>query len=47
MFIATWFSNFIFYGAIEDAKESFTSAYQSYEFKKVTDSKNMRFFRAD
>ncbi len=47
MFIATWFSNFIFYGAIEDAKESFTSAYQSYEFKKVTDSKNMKFFRAD
>ena len=47
MFIATWFSNFIFYGAIEDAKESFTSAYQSYEFKKVTDSKNIKLFRAD
>ena len=47
MFIATWFSNFIFYGAIEDAKESFTSAYQSYEFKKLTDNKNIRIFRAD
>ncbi|MHA2186082.1 MAG: hypothetical protein ACXAAI_13910, partial [Promethearchaeota archaeon] len=29
MFIASWYSNFIFYGAIEDAKESFSSAYQS------------------
>lgn len=47
MFIATWFSNFIFYGAIEDAKESFTSAYQSFEFKKVTDNKNIGLFRAD
>ena len=47
MFIATWFSNFIFYGAIEDAKESFTSAYQSFEFKKVTDNKNIRLFRPD
>jgi tetrahydromethanopterin S-methyltransferase subunit H len=47
MFIATWYSNFIFYGAIEDAKESFTSAYQSFEFKKVTDNKNIRLFRAD
>lgn len=47
MFIATWFSNFIFYGAIEDAKESFTSAYQSFEFKKVTDNKNIRLSRAD
>ena len=44
MFIATWFSNFIFYGAIEDAKESFTSAYQSYQFKKITDNKNIKFF---
>jgi len=44
MFIATCFSNFIFYGAIEDAKESFTSCYQSREFKKVTDNKNIKFF---
>jgi tetrahydromethanopterin S-methyltransferase subunit H len=35
MFIATWFSNFIFYGAIEDAKECFISAYQATEFKKI------------
>ena len=46
MFIATWFSNFIFYGAIEDAKESFTSSYQSHEFKKVTDNKNIKFFNS-
>ena len=35
MFIASWFSNFIFYGAIEDAKECFASTYQSFEFKKI------------
>lgn len=33
--IVSWFSNFIFYGAIEDAKESFSSVYQAMEFKKV------------
>ncbi len=44
MFIASWFSNFVFYGAIEDAKESFASAYQALEFKKVTSSKNIRLF---
>ena len=42
MFISTWFSNFIFYGAIEDAKECFTSAYQSFEFKKIVRSKNIK-----
>jgi len=47
MFIASWFSNFIFYGAIEDAKESFTSAYQSYEVKTLSESKNIRLFRVD
>ena len=40
MFIAAWYSNFLFYGPIEDAKESFASAYQSIEFKKVVKSKN-------
>ena len=45
MFIATWYSNFIFYGAIEDAKESFSSAYQSLEFKKIIRSKNMKLFK--
>lgn len=44
MFIATWFSNFIFYGAIEDAKESFTSAYQSHQLKTVMNNKNIKFF---
>ncbi|MFX1427659.1 MAG: hypothetical protein ACFFBE_14485 [Promethearchaeota archaeon] len=44
MFITTWYSNFIFYGAIEDAKESFSSAFQSIEFKKVMKSKNMKLF---
>jgi len=44
MFIATWYSNFIFYGAIEDAKESFSSAYQSQEFKKIVRSRNMKLF---
>ncbi|MFW9942236.1 MAG: hypothetical protein ACFFFT_14450 [Candidatus Thorarchaeota archaeon] len=45
MFIATWYSNFIFYGAIEDAKESFSSAYQSLEFKNVIKSRNIKFFK--
>ncbi|MHA1149858.1 MAG: hypothetical protein ACTSR8_16605 [Promethearchaeota archaeon] len=35
MFVATWYSNFLFYGPIEDAKECFASAYQAYEFKKT------------
>jgi tetrahydromethanopterin S-methyltransferase subunit H len=45
MFIAAWYSNFIFYGAIEDAKESFSSTYQSIEFKKIVRSKNMKLFK--
>ncbi len=45
MFIATWFSNFIFYGAIEDAKESFSSAYQSVEFREIIRSKNIKLFK--
>ena len=44
MFIATWLSNFIFYGAIEDAKESFSSAYQTTEFKKIVESRNLKLF---
>ncbi len=44
MFIATWLSNFIFYGAIEDAKESFSSAYQAIEFKKIVKSRNLKLF---
>ncbi|MHA2181509.1 MAG: hypothetical protein ACXAAH_08810, partial [Promethearchaeota archaeon] len=41
MFAATWFSNFIFYGAIEDSKESFSSAYQAFEFKKIVKERNL------
>jgi len=44
MFAATWFSNFLFYGAIEDAKESFASARQAMDFKKVINEKNIKFF---
>ncbi|MFX0137420.1 MAG: hypothetical protein ACFFDN_27520, partial [Candidatus Hodarchaeota archaeon] len=44
MFIAAWFSNFIFYGAIEDAKESFASAYQSIEFRDIVRSRNIKLF---
>ena len=42
MFIASWFSNFIFYGAIEDAKESFASTYQALEFKNILKNKNIK-----
>ena len=44
MFMATWVSNFIFYGAIEDAKESFSSAYQATEFKNIVKSRNLKLF---
>ena len=44
MFIASWFSNFIFYGAIEDAKESFASVKQSLEFKNILRSQNIKLF---
>jgi tetrahydromethanopterin S-methyltransferase subunit H len=42
--LASWFSNFILYGAIEDAKESFSSAYQSIEFKNIVKSRNIKLF---
>ena len=42
MFITTWFSNFIFYGPIEDATECFASAYQSYAYKKTISEHNIR-----
>ena len=44
MFIASWFSNFLFYGAIEDATECFAAAYQSFEFKKTALERNIKFF---
>ena len=42
--IVAWLSNFIFYGAIEDATESFSSAYQSLELKKIVNNRNMKLF---
>ncbi|MHA1756620.1 MAG: hypothetical protein ACTSVV_07615 [Promethearchaeota archaeon] len=44
MFAASWYSNFIFYGAIEDAKECFASAFQAYEFKKIVKDHNLKLF---
>ncbi|MFW9818848.1 MAG: hypothetical protein ACFFE5_04500 [Candidatus Thorarchaeota archaeon] len=45
MFIVTWFSNFIFYGAIEDAQESFASASQSLEFRDIVKNRNIKLFK--
>jgi len=45
MFIVTWFSNFIFYGAIEDAPESFASAFQSIQFREILKTRNIQLFR--
>jgi tetrahydromethanopterin S-methyltransferase subunit H len=44
MFIASWYSNFIFYGAIEDAKECFASVHQALELKNVMKNNNIRLF---
>jgi len=44
MFAATWFSNFLFYGAIEDAKECFASARQAMDFKAIVREKNIKIF---
>ncbi|NHJ25632.1 MAG: hypothetical protein EAX89_13695 [Candidatus Lokiarchaeota archaeon] len=38
----SWFSNFIFYGAIEDAKACFPSVYQALEFKQTLKSHNIK-----
>ena len=45
MSFASWFSNFIFYGAIEDAKETFSSVYQAIEFKKILEEHNIKLLR--
>jgi len=45
MFIASWYSNFIFYGAIEDAKECFASASEAVEFKKIIKEHNIKLFQ--
>jgi len=44
MAIASWFSNFLFYGAIEDARECFASVYQAIELKKVMKKGNIKLF---
>ena len=44
MFIATWYSNFLFYGAIEDAKECFASTSQAVEFKTLVKSHHIKLF---
>ncbi|MHA2008569.1 MAG: hypothetical protein ACXABO_20445 [Promethearchaeota archaeon] len=44
MFIVTWYSNFVFYGAIEDAAESFSSASQSFQFKRIIRDRNIQLF---
>ncbi|MFX1356579.1 MAG: hypothetical protein ACFFA8_04770 [Promethearchaeota archaeon] len=45
MSFASWFSNFIFYGAIEDAKETFSSIYQALEFKNILQAHNIKLLR--
>ncbi|MBD3196164.1 MAG: hypothetical protein GF317_13990 [Candidatus Lokiarchaeota archaeon] len=44
MTLASWYSNFIFYGAIEDSIETFPSVHQSYEFKKILIEHNIKLF---
>jgi tetrahydromethanopterin S-methyltransferase subunit H len=40
--LTSWFSNFIFYGAIEDAKVCFSSTYQALEFKQILKAHNIK-----
>lgn len=44
MAIASWFSNFIFYGAIEDAKETFSSVYQATQFRDILRNHKIKLF---
>ena len=44
MFIASWYSNFIFYGPIEDATECFASTAQSFKFKRICEEKSVNLF---
>jgi len=46
MAIASFFSNFIFYGAIEDAKECFASVYQARAFRKTLKDLNIKLFHS-
>ncbi len=45
MTIASLFSNFIFYGAIEDAKECFASVYQAREFRNILQDLKIKLFQ--
>ncbi len=45
MTIASLFSNFIFYGAIEDAKECFASVYQTRAFKNTLQDLKIKLFQ--
>ncbi len=44
MFAAAWYSNFVFYGPIEDARECFTSARQAIDFRTIVREKNIKLF---
>ena len=46
MAIASFFSNFLFYGAIEDAKESFASVYQARMFRNTLKDLNIKLFHS-
>jgi tetrahydromethanopterin S-methyltransferase subunit H len=46
MAIASFFSNFLFYGAIEDAKESFASVYQARTFRNTLKDLNIKLFHS-
>lgn len=44
MFAAAWYSNFIFYGPVEDAKECFAATAQTMEFKKIVTENKIKLF---
>ena len=46
MAIASLYSNFIFYGAIEDAKECFASVYQARAFRNILKDLNIKLFHS-
>ena len=46
MTISSFYSNFIFYGAIEDAKECFASVYQARAFRNTLKDLNIKLFHS-
>jgi len=46
MAIASLFSNFIFYGAIEDAKECFAAVHQARDLRKMSKDLNIKLFQS-